>query len=470
MAKTRIAKKRKKRKEKKGHPNSQAPLCALGEVVRAKEVFEPIHQGVSINQKTVVYRPTDKLVLTVIGILSGAQNLSELNTELRADKVLLESFGYSRCAEQSVIQQTLDAASETTVAALEDALSRIWSAQSPTSVCGVSGGEVLCVDIDLSALPVSKNAAGSEKGYVAGRKNQYTRQLARGVISDTQEIVCQSVHEGKTRSAAVFKPTVLKLERAMGLDTRAKRGQVQLRFDAGFGTDANFNYALWRGYEVLGKMYSWRRVLKLTKSVEKWECVATRKGVGGREAGWVSKPHRYARKTVQVAVRTRKGDGSFCYAVLVSTKRDASLAEIVRDYDNRSGAPESSFRQDYEALSMRKYRKSGFVAQQVLVLLSQLAHNLLIWFKEWVVSALSASSACEKRVSVDRAKSQEVVCVRGLKRLRRDVLSVSGKVYFKGRRVVGIRLTPLHPLIHRVTTALEALFQPYNIRVSLDKN
>ena len=129
---------------------------------------------------------------------------------------------------------------------------------------------------------------------------------------------------------------------------------------------------------------------------------------------------------------------------------------------------------------MRKYRKSGFVAQQVLVLLSQLAHNLLIWFKEWVVSALSASSACEKGVSVDRAQSQGVVCVRGVMRLRRNVLcvksschpqgSVSGKVYFKDRRVVGIRLTPLHPLIHRVTTALEALFQPYNIRVSLDKN
>ena len=77
---------------------------------------------------------------------------------------------------------------------------------------------------------------GQRKVTVAGRKNQYTRQLARGVISDTQEIACQSVYEGKTRSAAVFKPTVLKLDRAMGLDTRAKRGQVQLRFDAGFGT------------------------------------------------------------------------------------------------------------------------------------------------------------------------------------------------------------------------------------------
>ena len=470
MAKTRIPKKRKKRKQKKWRANAKAPLCALGEVVRAKEIFEPIHQGVSINQKTIVYRPTDKLVFTVLGIISGAQNLSEINTVLRPDTVLLEAFGYNRCADQSVIQQTLDAATSTTVAELEDALSCIWSPHSLTSTDAVEDGQPLCVDIDLSALPVSKNAEGSAKGYVAHRKNQYTRQLARVVISETQEIVCQSVYEGKTRSNAVFKDKVRHLERVMVLDTRAKRGRVQLRFDAGFGTDATFNYALWRGYEVLGKMYSWRRVLKLAKSVETWESVPTRKGVGGREAGWVSKPHRYCRKTVQVAVRTRKGDGTWSYAVLVTTKRGASLAEIVREYDNRSGAPESSFSQDYQALSLRKYRKSGFVAQQVLVLLCQLAHNLLIWFKEWLTTALSSSVVSENRVADNSANPEQTIALRGLKRLRRDILSVSGQVCFKGKQVVGIRLTPLHPLIHPVITALEALFQPYNISVSLDKN
>ena len=72
MARKSISKKRKKRKQKTGYPNSQAPLCALGTVLGTKEVFEPIHQGVAINQKTVAYRPTDKLVLTGRGSLSGA--------------------------------------------------------------------------------------------------------------------------------------------------------------------------------------------------------------------------------------------------------------------------------------------------------------------------------------------------------------------------------------------------------------
>ena len=468
MAKTKIAKKRKKRKQKKGRPTAKAPLCALGEVVCAKHLFDPIHQGVSIEQKTVVYRPTDKLVFPILGILAGAETLSEINIKLRPDKVLLNAFGYNRCADISVIQQTLDAATETTVCELESALDAIWDTHTRSQLSPVTVGEVMCVDIDLSALPVSKRAEGSEKGYVANRGHRYTRQLARVLVSETQEIVSQSVYNGKMRSDAVFKEMVGKLEQTMQLDSGEKRGQIQLRFDAGFGTDANINYALWRGYEVLGKMYAWKRVKKLANTVERWESVPTSRGVLGRDAGWVSPPHRYARNTVQVAVRTQKQDGSFSYAVLVTTKTDASIAEIVRDYDKRSGAPESRFSQDYAGLSLRKYRKSGFVAQQVLVLLCQLAHNLLIWVKEWLSVAVMSSN-CGKSGS-HRARTGAVLEVRGMKRLIRDILSVSGAVCFENHRVVCIRLNPLHPLIVPVTTAFEALLQPYNIRVLLDKN
>ena len=40
-----------------------------------------------------------------------------------------------------------------------------------------------------------------------------------------------------------------------------------------------------------------------------------------------------------------------------STDTTATLAELVLEYDQRSGTPESSFCQDYQALSLRKYRK-----------------------------------------------------------------------------------------------------------------
>ena len=56
------------------------------------------------------------------------------------------------------------------------------------------------------------------------------------------------------------------------------------------------------------------------------------------------------------------------------------------------------------------------------------------------------------------------------RRITLSECSIPGQVCFEGKRVVGIRLNPLYPLIHHVTTALEALFKPYNIRVLLDKN
>ena len=469
MAKTRIPRKRKKINGKKWSPASQVPLCALGEVLRAKDVFQPIHASVSIDQKTVVYRPTDKLVFLVLGMLSGAETVSEINTKVRPDGVLLAAFGYQRCADQSVIQQTLDAATDATVVELETALAEIRSAHAPDFRDVLEAPEPVCVDIDVSALPVSKRAEGSEKGYVAKQRNQHTRQLARVLISQTQEIVCHSLYAGNTRSDAVFKAMVRKLQTTLHLDTREKRSRVQLQFDAGFGTDANINYALWCGYEVLGKVYSWRRAKKLAETVETWEAVPTQKGTPGREAGWVGKPHRYGRRTLQVAVRTPKKDGTWSYAVLVSTNMEASLAAIVSAYDKRSGAPESTFCQDYQALSMRKYRKSGFVAQQLLVLLAELAHNLLIWLKAWIGEALTLLPPPAKKAETHQQKTQKMLQARGLKRMRRDILSVPGKVCFEGRRVVSIRLNPLYPLIQHVTTALEAFFQHYNIQVLLDK-
>ena len=469
MAKRSIARKRKKHNRKKWVASSQAPLCALGKVLEAKSVFQHLHRCVNIPQKTVVYRPTDKLVFVVLGMLSGAENVSEINTRVRSDGALLEAFGYQRCADASVIQQTLDATTAATVLELETALASM-SSEHGVVASGASVSQTrVPIDIDLSALPVGKHAEGAKKGYVAKKQNTYTRQLARLMRSDTQEILCNQLYTGETRSDAVFKAMLGKLETVLALDTPEKRSEVRLRFDAGFGTDANLNYALWRGYHLIGKMYTSRRIQKLVATVEEWVSVPTRKGVHGREAGWVKQPHRYARRTVQVAVRTPKKDGTWSYAVLVSTDTTATLTDLVLEYDQRSGTPESSFCQDYQALSLRKYRKAGFIAQQVLLLLAQLAHNLMIWMKAWLREAVATGVEISEKTESAVSRTQQMLQERGLKRLRRDVLAVPGKVCFEGKQVVGIRLNPLYPMITHVSTACKALFQQYEMVVLLDK-
>ena len=469
MAKRSIARKRQKRNRKKWVVSPQVPLCALGEVLRVREVFQPLHDMVNIRQKTVVYRPTDKLVFLVLGMLSGAEVVSEIQSKVRPDRGLLGAFGYARCADASVIQQTLDACTEATVVSLESALGEVRLKQGQRCQVSSEGQAELRVDIDLSALPIGKSAEGAKKGYVAKKQNTYTRQLARLVCGETQEIFSNQLYPGDTRSDTVFKTMLGKLQTVLTLDTVEKRSRVRLRFDAGFGTDANINYALWQGYQLIGKMYTSRRIQKLVASVVAWVSVPTRKGVRGREAGWVKQPHRYARRTVQVAVRTPKKDGTWSYAVLVSTDMTATLRDLVLEYDRRSGAPESSFSQDYQALSLRKYRKRGFIAQQVLLLLAALAHNLMIWLKTWFIEAVEKSQAPSEETQNAHQKTTEMLRSRGLKRLRRDVLAIPGKVCFEGKKVVGIRINPFYPFIQHVSTATKALFQQYGILVLLDK-
>lgn len=469
MAKRSIAKKRKKHNRKKWVLTSQAPLCALGEVLSVREVFQPLHDLVNIPQKTVVYRPTDKLVFLVLGMLSGAETVSEIQVKVRPDRGLLGAFGYQRCADASVIQQTLDASTESTVASLEAALGEVRLKQGQRSDVSSEGQAKIRVDIDLSCLPIGKHAEGAEKGYIAKKQNTYTRQLARLVCGETQEIFSNQLYPGGTRSDTVFKEMIGKLETVLTLDTAEKRSQVWLRFDAGFGTDANINYALWRGYHFIGKMYTSRRIQKLVATVEDWVSVPTRKGIKGREAGWVKQPHRYGRRTVQVAVRTEKKDSTWSYAVLVSTDLTATLKDLVLEYDLRSGAPENSFCQDYQALSLRKYRKASFIAQQVLLLLAELAHNLMIWMKGWFIEAVETLEVASEKTENAHRKATEMLESRGLKRLRRDFLAIPGKVCFQAKKVVGIRINPLYPMITHVSTACKALFQQYEMLVLLDK-
>src|SRR5207247_6932257 len=107
-----------------------ASLAALGVVLEQRKVFEPIRAHVQIEQKTVKHTPQDKLYDSFITLLAGAHGLVEINTLLRADRALQQAFGRKCCAEQSVVQQTLDACTPTQVAQMEQAMDDIYRTHS----------------------------------------------------------------------------------------------------------------------------------------------------------------------------------------------------------------------------------------------------------------------------------------------------------------------------------------------------
>jgi hypothetical protein len=90
------------------------------------KLFDPIRTTVQIRQKTIKHTPADKLYDAFISRLSGAHGLVEINTRLRTDPALQQAFGRHACAEQSVVQETLDACTPDKGTQLQQALGEIY--------------------------------------------------------------------------------------------------------------------------------------------------------------------------------------------------------------------------------------------------------------------------------------------------------------------------------------------------------
>jgi hypothetical protein len=97
-----------------------APLCALGDFLTQNKVLQPL-QEVHIPPKTVRHSPTDKLLDSLTGIMSGCSALSHINWQVRPDQALQSAFSRKPCADQSTISDTLNSFSLETVEQLRAA-------------------------------------------------------------------------------------------------------------------------------------------------------------------------------------------------------------------------------------------------------------------------------------------------------------------------------------------------------------
>jgi hypothetical protein len=398
------------------------PLCALGHYLTKEKVLEPL-SDVQIAQKTVVHSPQEKLLDALMGILCGCSTLYEINCRVRPDLPLQRAFGRDRCADQSTISKTLNSFTQETVRQLREAMEAIGRRHSALFSHDYFEGEMLIVEVDLTGLRASKRAEFSTKGYFCGERNTTGRQLVRVSAPQYDELIFEKLYPGNTNSCEVLKETMKEVERILGSD-RATRRRTLVRLDGGFGTDANLNWLLWRGYQIVAKGYGGTRAGKLAASVpeEGWREGPT----DGQQLGVPAMAHRYARKTKTVLRRWFDEKGKLYKDYLVTTLLELSADEIAKLYDGRGGM-EADIKGDKRGLAIEKRRKKSFHAQEALVLLAQLAHNLLAWFKKWFLEGTNAAKL-------------------GVERLVRDVLAMPAEVRVRGRsQKVRLRLPTLHP-------------------------
>jgi len=439
-----------------------ATLAALGCHLRRLDLFAPVRAQVRIAQKTVSHTPADKLYDAFIAILAGAHGLVEVNTRLRSDPALQQAFGRTACADHSTIQATLNAGTAENVAQLAAALTAIYRRHGRGYRHDYRRRPQL-LDVDLTGLPCGPKAALATKGYFAKARNRRGRQLGRVLATRYGEVVADQLFAGTTGLATALRPLVEAAEQVLGLD-EAKRRRTIVRVDAGGGSLDDINWLLARGYQVHTKDYSRQRARKLGRSVTEW---LDDPQIPGRQVGWVTAPASdYLRDVRRVAVRWPRKDGTWEYAVVISTltarevlaetgqppaaARDhhAVTLAYVRFYDARGGGVETAIKDDKQGLGLMKRSKKRFAGQQLLVLLGTLAHTVLVWARGWL------------------APHEPQLRRYGLKRLVRDIFHVSGFLLRDARgQLVGIVLNQHAPLARGLAWSLAALLRPAHIAV-----
>jgi hypothetical protein len=447
-----------------GHYTPAASLAALGVKFQQLDIFGPIQRLVRIAQKTVKHSPLDKLYDSFIAMLAGAHGMVEINTRLRADPVLQAAFGRCACAEQSVVQQTLDACTDENVTQMQEALDQIFRQHSRAS--GHEYGRTYQIlDVDMSGMPCGPKAALATKGYFAKQRNRRGRQLGRVVASLYGEVVTDRLYDGKTQLTKALQPLVLAAEQTLQLDESKRAGTI-VRMDAGGGSLDDVNWLLLRGYLVHTKDYSGKSAAKLAKTVTEW---FDDPSVPGRQFGLVTEPALcYLRPVTRIAVRYRKDNGKWKAVVLISalsakdvlalTGKPQSAASdqacvlhaYVTFYDQRGGGVETSLKEDKSGLGLTKRSKKRFPAQHMLVLLASLAHNVVVWARGWLSEAAGTIHGY------------------GMLRMTRDVLHVSGFVLFDpAGHVQQIILNQYAPLAHFLSHSLRDILSPLHISVHL---
>ncbi len=267
----------------------RATLAALGIKLRSMKLLEPIQKHVEIPQKTVSHSPLQKLTDAFIAILSGGRGLVEINTRVRSDSALQRAFGRTGCAEQSVVQETLNACTPQTVTQMERAVDEIFR-QHSSAYKHLYTQSLQILDVDLSGMPCGPKAALAHKGYFAKDNIRTGRQLGRVAATLYEEVVVDRIFPGNAHLTEALRPLVLATEQTLALD-ESRRQRTLLRIDAG-GSLGDVNWCLGRGYQIHCKDFSSARAEALASTVKQWYADPHHEG---RQLGWVTvEPLDYA--------------------------------------------------------------------------------------------------------------------------------------------------------------------------------
>jgi hypothetical protein len=208
-----------------------------------------------------------------------------------------------------------------------------------------------------------------------------------------------------------------------------------MRSDSGFGSDYNIDYVLDEGWQVLTKSYGGKRSARLMRELPETEWLE----VGSNR--WLApafQPPTYLKPVQYLMLKWLNEKGETKQSGVICSVLDWDLAQVIAYYDDRASC-ETQIQADKGGLKMGKRRKARLDAQESLILLTDIAHNLLSWASSWMFP-------------------EGIFKTFGTTRWVEDVLALPGGLIFNEQsKLLEIQLNRQHPYSEAVAEGLERL-------------
>lgn len=235
-------------------------------------------------------------------------------------------------------------------------------------------------------------------------------------------------------SEQVLQDAIWELESVLQLSPQ-QRQQTCLRLDGGFGTDVNLNWALQRGYGLIAKSKAGRRAGAWGRRVQDWQELPS----GQRWIALAPQQLQFCAPTRTLAFRWQNRKGKLKHALYVVTDMDSSLEAVCKKYNLRGGA-EIDIRDDKQGLLLTHRRKRAWYAQEILVLLNDLAHNFITFFCRTALANTPLANF-------------------GPYRLIQDVFTIPGEAVIQDEQLIELRLLETHPYADIMAQSLPRLWR-----------
>ena len=324
---------------------------------------------------------------------------------------------------------------------------------------------LLILDADITGMPCGKKAEGSAKGYFSTKGIRYGRQMGRVLAAQYEEVVIDRLYPGNLQLTKTLRPMILDAEQTLSLDA-ASRKRTLIRVDAGGGSRDEVNWVLGRGYQIHCKDISSSRAEALAGAVKTWVNDPKRQG---RQLGWVElDSQEYVRPVRRLAIRFFKKRGVLHHALLISTLEPQEVigllglpVHLAHDpqavilayatlYDQRGGTVEIEIKESKQGIGINKRSKHRFAAQQIVMLLGSLAHNIIVWSRRWLTAEAPRLAGY------------------GALRMVRDLFHVAGLLGFDPQgRLTHITLNRAAPLAAELAAALGQLLGPAKVEIKV---